>query len=165
MAARRLLIVLLVLLGVSTLAAALMPQRTLREGTTAGTTAPRPATTTPPVSESLPPQVPIVIGPKKLPLVEAHLGQQFTLLVKSAKPVQLWIPEFGLFGFAAPKAPARFELLPRSLDTIGVLFATTGMPAAKVKVLPPSAEKRTNKKQKRKSKPAKSPARGESGRA
>jgi hypothetical protein len=165
MAARRLLIVLLVLLGLSTLAAALVPQRTLREDTTAGTTATRPITTTPPISQSLPPQVPIVIGPKKLPLIEAHLDQQFTLVVKSAKPVQVSIPEFGQFGFAAPKAPARFELLPRSLETIGVLFAATNTPAAKIKVIPPSTEKQPTKKQKGTGKKPKSRARGESGRA
>jgi hypothetical protein len=165
MAARRLLIVLLVLLGLSTLAAALVPQRTLRDATTTGTTATRPTTTTPAISESLPPQIPIVIGPKKLPLVEAHLGQQFTLLVKSAKPVQVWIPEFGLFGFAAPKAPARFELLPQVAGTFGVLFAATSKPAAKIKVVPPSAEKQSKRKPKGKSKGAKSRARGGSGRA
>lgn len=165
MAARRLLIVLLVLLGLSTLAAALVPQRTLREGTTTGTTATRPTTTTPAISETLPPQIPIVIGPKRLPLVKAHVGQQFTLLVKSAKPVQVSIPEFGLFGFAAPKAPARFELLPQFAGTFGVLLAASNAPAAKLKVLPASAEKRTKKKPKGKAKKPRSRARGESGRA
>lgn len=144
MAARRLLIVLLVLLGLSTLAAALVPQRTLREGTSAttATTASGPATTTTQVPASVPPEVPITVPMKKPPVVLAHLGDQFTLLVTSTKGRQISIPEFGLLGFAAPDAPARFELLPTVPGTFGILFATTGKVAARLEVVEPSAKKR-----------------------
>jgi hypothetical protein len=135
MAARRLLIVMLVLLGLSTLAAALVPQRTLNgRGTTQTTTTqPRPTTTTTPV-QTVPPQIAISVGPKKLPLIRARVGDQFTLLVKSSRPKEIAIPKLGLVGFAAPGTPARFELLTTTPDTYGILFAATGKVAARLEV-------------------------------
>src|SRR3954449_10244851 len=115
MTARRLLIVMLVLLGISTLAAALVPQRTLRRGTTStGITQPaqtRPATT-PAGGRIL--MAKIVVGGKKVPVVAGpvctpgakpkctspiHVGDQVTLLVFSRIPAELEIKEFGLVGF------------------------------------------------------------------
>ena len=96
MAARRLLIVMLVLLGLSTLAAALVPQHPLRGGTTASTTTTQPTTTTagPPAGRSL--SVKILVGAKKVPVggrpalqaaqttVRAlHVGDQLSLKVFS----------------------------------------------------------------------------------
>jgi hypothetical protein len=156
MAARRLLIVMLVLLGISTLAAALVPQRTLNEEDTTGTTT-RPTTATSPAqtSETVP-QKEITVGPKELPLVLVQAGTQFTLLVSSDRPRELSIPEFGLVRFATPDTPARFELLTETPGTFGILFATSGKSAAQIKVvkhLPPKGE--------RKGKKAKSRARAE----
>jgi hypothetical protein len=123
MAARRLLIVMLVLLGLSTLAAALIPQRTLRdENGTGSTTRSTTTTQTNPAPVYFPPTK-ITVGGKKFPIVSpVHVGDQFTLLVKSRFPTQLSIPEFGQFGFAAPSAPARFELLAKTPGIFGVLF-------------------------------------------
>src|SRR5512138_965647 len=98
MAARRLLIVMLVLLGLSTLAAALVPQHALRGGTTGSTTTTQPtqSTTTPetPAGRSL--SVEIFVGGKKVPVVAAplckkrkprceplHVGDQLSLQVLS----------------------------------------------------------------------------------
>jgi hypothetical protein len=143
MAARRLLIVMLVLLGLSTLAAALVPQRTLREGTTTGTTTTPPTTT----SGAAPPNpafqrpTKITVGGKKFPVVSpVHVGDQLTLLVRSRVPAQIEIPEFGQLAFAAPDAPARFELLASTPGTFGVLFASTGRVAAQIRVVPASKE-------------------------
>src|SRR5262245_34587619 len=168
MAARRLLIVMLVLLGLSTLAAALVPQRTIREN---GTTTTQPTTTSPTPSAPNPAfrrPTKILVGGKKFPVVApVQVGDQLTLLVRSRFPAELTIPELGLVGFATPDTPARFELLADTPGTIGILFGdsekpgVTGRPAARIIVVQPGA-----KEQKRKGKKgARSPARGESGRA
>jgi hypothetical protein len=175
MTARRLLIVMLVLLGISTLAAALVPQRTLRRETTATNTATQPpqAAPAPPVAAGRSLMATIVVGGKKIPEVAGpvcakrkpscepiHVGDQVTLEVASRFPTQLEIKEFGLLGFAAPNAPARFELLPQSPDTIGIVFAPAGRRvAARVRVLTSKAAKAAVETQ-----PARSGARGGSGR-
>lgn len=125
MAARRLLIVMLILLGLSTLAAALVPQRALRNGTTSGTKTTQSSPTTPsPITDVLPPVAEITVGGKKFPVVApVHVGDQLTLLVRSRRPRQISIPEFGLIGFATRDTPARFELLPTTPGTFGILFA------------------------------------------
>jgi hypothetical protein len=173
MTARRLLIVMLILLGISTLAAALVPQRTLRRGTTTATTVTQPAQTAPaPIpagGRSL--MASIVVGGKKIPVVAGpvctkqkprcgppiHVGDQVTLLVYSHFGTELEIPEFGLVGFATPQAPARFELLAGAPDTIGILFAPSRKVAARIRVLP-AGGKATGKRR------ARSGARGGSGR-
>jgi hypothetical protein len=153
-AARRLLIVMLVLLGLSTLAAALVPQRTLREGrngTTTATagTASGPRATTTEIPASVPPEVPITVPMKKPPVVLAHLGDQFTLLVTSTKSREISIPEFGQLAFAAPDAAARFELLPTVPGRFGILFADSGRVAARLYVIERSAEPKGKKKRSR----------------
>jgi hypothetical protein len=152
MAARRLLIVMLVLLGLSTLAAALVPQHGLRDTTTGATTTTQPtvSTTTPeaPAGRSL--QAPITVGGKKIPVVAGpvcrkgepkcepsiHVGDQVSLQVFSTHgQAALEIPAFGLFGIASPNAPAFFDLLPQQAGTIGILFSDTRKVAARVEVL------------------------------
>jgi hypothetical protein len=150
MAARRLLIVMLVLLGLSTLAAALVPQHALRGGSTSSTTTTQPtqSTTTPepPPGRSL--SVEIVVGGKKVPVVASplckkrkpkceplHVGDQLSLQVLSKRQAELEIPTFGLLGVASPNAPALFQLLPRQPGTIGVVFTTPREVAARIQVL------------------------------
>ena len=149
MAARRLLIVLLVLLGLSTLAAALVPQRTLNEGGTTGTTTTQPTTTAPSATPNpafLRPTK-ITVGGKKFPVVSPiHVGDQLRLLVRSRFPAEIEIPEFGLLGFASPDAPARFELLPDTPGTFGILFADSGKPAGQIEVVPPAGTGKGAKK-------------------
>lgn len=148
MAARRLLIVMLILLGLSTLAAALVPQHSLRDGATTRTTTTQPTTTT--QTETAPAFVPptkITVGSKKFPIVSpVPVGEQLVLLVSSPFPTQLEIPEFGQIGFAAPKAPARFELLPTAPGTFGVLFAPSGKVAAQIRVVSPGKKKKQKQK-------------------
>ena len=142
MAARRLLIVMLVLLGLSTLAAALLPQRTLKQGDTTGTTTTQATATAPAATPNfafLPPTK-ITVGGKKFPVVSPiHVGDQLSLLVRSRFPAEIAIPEFGLVGFASPDAPARFELLPDTPGTFGILFAASDKPAAQIRVVAPTA--------------------------
>jgi hypothetical protein len=140
-AARRLLIVMLVLLGLSTLAAALVPQRTLNEGGTTGTTTTQ-ATTAAPSATPNPAflrPTKITVGGKKFPVVSPiHVGDQLRLLVRSRFPAEIEIPEFGLLAFASPDAPARFELLPDTPGTFGILFADSGKPAGQIEVVAPT---------------------------
>jgi hypothetical protein len=142
---------MVVLLGLSTLAAALVPQRTLNGGnsSTGTTTTTVPTTTTIPATTAAPVEVPITVGPKKRPLVKAHVGDQFTLLITSIQPREIYIPEFGLSAFAAPDAPARFELLTQTAGRFGILFAASGRVAADLEVLSAKAEARAKKKGKK----------------
>ncbi len=152
MAARRLLIVMLILLGLSTLAAALVPQGALRNGTTTGTTTTQSIPTTPsvPITDVLPPAAKITVGGKKFPVVApVDVGDQLTLLVRSRRPKQIAIPEFGLIGFASTEdTPARFELLPSTPGTFGILFAASGKVVGQIEVVERSgarAERRSRR--------------------
>ena len=137
MAARRLLIVMLILLGLSTLAAALIPQRALRGGNGTRSTTQTTTTTATTPSPSYVPPAKIAVGGRKFPIVSpVHVGEQFTLLVKSAFPAQISIPEFGQLGFTAPDAPARFELLATAPGRFGILFAESGKVAGQIRVYP-----------------------------
>jgi hypothetical protein len=174
MAARRLLIVMLVLLGLSTLAAALVPQHSLRGGTTTSqttTTQPTETTTTapPPPGRSL--SVEIVVGGKKVPVVAGplckarkprceplHVGDQLSLEVLSKKHGELEIPAFGLLGVASDNSPAFFQLLPREPATLGVLFTTPRRVAARIEVLSTKASAKAIQKQKGKKARQKQPA-------
>jgi hypothetical protein len=167
MAARRLLIVMLVLLGLSTLAAALVPQRTLRDGATNSTTTTttQPTTTTPTPNPAFLRPTKITVGGKEFPVVSPiEVGDQLRLLIRSHVPAEIEIPEFGLLGFASPDTPARFELLPEVPGTFGILFADTGKVAGQIKVVAPSGNKKSKKKAEGKKK-AKSRARAGSDRA
>jgi hypothetical protein len=171
MAARRLLIVMLILLGLSTLAAALVPPRSLREGattpSTTSTTQPvRTAPVAPPPSGrmlvaklalgsnkmagTVPRLIracPVTAGPKG-PCFAIRAGDQLSLVIRSPKATQLEIPGFGLVQTVAPDAPARFELLPDAPGIYGVLFAPTQKVAAQIRVLPQSGA-RTKKSPKK----------------
>ena len=150
MAARRLLIVMLVLLGLSTLAAALVPQHSLRDGSTSATTTTQPteSTTTPTPTAGRSLSVEIVVGGKKVPVVAdalckkhkprcepLHVGDQLSLEVLSRGSAQLAIPAFGLIGVASDNSPAFFQLLPHEPGTIGVLFTSPRRVAARIEVL------------------------------
>jgi hypothetical protein len=145
MAARRLLIVMLVLLGLSTLAAALIPQRSLRGGDTSNTATNRTEQATTTEAEAAPAFIPptrIKVGGKEFPVVSpVPVGQQLVLLVASPFPTQLGIQEFGQIGFAAPDAPARFQLLPRVPGTFGIQFQPSGKVAAQIRVVSPKKKK------------------------
>lgn len=179
MAARRLLIVMLILLGLSTLAAALVPQHALRGGTT-GSTATRaaPTTTTPPAPTGRSLTVEILVGGKKVPVVASplckqrkpkceplHVGDQLSLQVLSRINAQLEIPTFGLLGVASRNTPAFFDLLPQEPATIGMVFASSGKVAARINVLSAKAAARAIRKPGNSKTSAKSRARGGSDRA
>jgi hypothetical protein len=161
MAARRLLIVMLVLLGLSTLAAALVPPQALREDTTGSTSSTEQAETAPtdtvPRGRNL--KFKLRVGGKTTPVVSCpvakrragaceplKVGDQLTLVVSSRKADELEMPAFGLVDAVGPDEPARFEILVTSPGSYKIRFVSTGRIAGRIEVEAPAAEKRGKKK-------------------
>jgi hypothetical protein len=111
MAARRLLIVMLVLLGISILGGTLLPTQRARDRTTTATE----TTEEPIVRDTVPPgkllrrtiEVPAPVQ-KAIPV---NVGDQLLLLVASKKHDEVEIPKLGLVDAVDPFAPARFDIL------------------------------------------------------
>jgi hypothetical protein len=115
MAARRLIIVLLVLIAVSTVAAALAPNPEDRRDRQART---EPVTNGRPGDERAEPPPAlgrafraVVVDDRKGGSVRLRVGDQVTLTVKSRTTDQVQILGFGALEPVAPDAPARFDLL------------------------------------------------------
>jgi hypothetical protein len=137
MAARRLLIVMLVLLGLSTLAAALVPPRTTQDaGTTTGTEETEPGPTKSVPQGSFVPGV-VAIEPKGISLLSVNAGDQVQLAVCWSKPDEVEVPSFGLVDPVAPAKPARFDLLFEDPGTYGVKLVNADRVVARIKVGPP----------------------------
>jgi hypothetical protein len=162
MAARRLVIVMLVLLGISALAAALVPTRESDEGTvgsseTATTTATGAETTEAGAdgpdgansaktkakpdhgndcTEAAPMVVTctITVGGRTRPIVSIQPGEQLDLIVRSKLSDQVEIPALGLISTVAPAAPARFNLLPEESGDLGVRLVEAGRVVARIEV-------------------------------
>ena len=111
---------MLVLLGVSTLAAALVPPLPEDdEETTTTTSVTSPRTSSLPaggllVSETLD------AGAKGVERIRLGLGDQLVLRVVSPRPGEVAVPSLGLLADVAPLAPARFDILARREGRFGV---------------------------------------------
>lgn len=136
MAARRLLIVLLLLLGISTLAAALLPDRAgERENGTEEETATRPSTA--PTERTSPGGergVGVRIQPGRVRVIRAEVGEQLTIRVRADRAGLLEIPALGLVDAVAPGAPARFNLLPTEPASYGIRFLDSERVVARIEV-------------------------------
>lgn len=139
MAARRLLIVMLVLLGVSTLAAALVPTPEPQEDEES--TASQPTATEPrdplPKGEKL--QAEIEVGGEKVPVVGSRdrpvaVGDQLALEVRCKCSDLVEIPALGLVQAVSPGTPARFDLLPASAGSYGIRLLDADTVAARIEV-------------------------------
>jgi hypothetical protein len=106
-AARRLLIVMLVLLGVSTVAAALVPVE--RDAGSDDTTTTSTPTTKRPTGRLVPKA--IHAGAPEPQTVRVEVGDQLQLEVTSKSAHQVEIPRLGELEDVDPDAPARFDLL------------------------------------------------------
>jgi hypothetical protein len=132
MAARRLLIVMLVLLGFSTLAAALVQPPAQQEGT--GST----------IAEETEPTIPdplpkgkglgfdFEVGGEKIQVVQAEVGDQLSLVISSKRSDLLEIPAFGLLEAVGPGSPARFQLLVREPGAYGIRFVEANRVVARI---------------------------------
>lgn len=141
MAARRLLIVMLILLGISTLAAALVPPQSARDESS-GSTATAQTETTPtdklPNGKAL--SATIAVGGDQIPVVPVKLGDQLTLTVKSDRADLLEIPALGLVEAVAPGSPARFEVLAEERGSYGIRFVEADRVVARIEVEAPAAK-------------------------
>jgi hypothetical protein len=123
---------MLILLGLSTLAAALVPPRSLEQGTdeTTATTATEPAeTATVPFSDIVGVQFVIKVGPKEAPIKVVPLkpGQQLALTVRSDRTGLLEIPAIGRFEPVSPDTSAYFNLLLPATGSYAINFIGTGL--------------------------------------
>jgi hypothetical protein len=109
MAARRLVIVMLVLLGVSTLLASLAPPPGSRTGSSTTATGPR---TTKQASKNAAELVRRQIDAQasRPEVIQVPAGDQLALEVSSDRVAEIEIDLLGLLDTAAPLAPARFDV-------------------------------------------------------
>jgi hypothetical protein len=134
MAARRLLIVMLVLLGISTLGAALIPSERLERARTTSTTQPLPPDTLP-SGERVRAKVRVARG--RLPVVGIKLGQQLVLRVAAKTRDDVEIPRLGLTEAVDPVTPARFDLLPTESGRYAIRLVHADRTGAEIVVAPP----------------------------
>lgn len=145
MAARRLLIVMLILLGLSTLAAALVPTRPNEDEGTGSTIASEATETESSPADTVPPGKPlgltIRVGKGPVKVVPIHVGDQLTLIVRSTRADQLEIPSLGLLETVAPGLPARFEVFARAKGNLGIRYVEADRLVARIQVQPPKEPK------------------------
>lgn len=139
MAARRLIMVMLVLLVVSSVAAALVPveRDPDAESTTTETSSEPSAPAGELVRETLP------AGEREADPIRISLGDQLELRVTSKRPGQVEIPGLGVVDDVDPEAPARFDLLPLDpgdypirLRELGTAEAPSTRPIGSIEVSP-----------------------------
>jgi hypothetical protein len=118
MAARRLLIVMLVLLGVSTLAAALVPPRSPREGSTTSTTTETEPVDTVPRGEGK--SARIEVDSDRISVVPVALGDQLSLTIASRRADLVEIPAIGLIDSLGPNGPALFDVFASRVGSYGI---------------------------------------------
>ncbi len=154
MAARRLIIVLLVLFAVSVVAAMIAPERRgplLGDGSSSSTDSTSSTTTVTekttqdelPSGEAL--TVRIDVSETKPESVEAFVGDQLALNVGSEQPRAIEIPAFGVTEFAAPEAPANFNLLLREPGRLPIIDGDSGELLGRLDVTEPKTEKKAEK--------------------
>jgi type II secretory pathway pseudopilin PulG len=141
MAVRRLLIVMLILLGISTLAAALVPQRPNENNdsseTTETATSAQSATETAPSADGRFVAARIFVGGKKVKVVPLALGDRLRLTVCSREFTGLLeIPRLGRFDPIAPGTPVLFDLLPEATGSYAIRFVEPDSLAARIEVGP-----------------------------
>jgi len=127
-AARRLIIVLLVLFGISVLAASIAPDRKggqlldSPDSTSSTTTAKVPP---PPEATGEALTARITASATDPQTVEGFAGDQLELIVASDQSVVVELPDFGVTGTAAENAPATFDLLLRDSGRFAITDDTT----------------------------------------
>lgn len=127
MAARRLVAVMLVLLFVSSLAAALAPVRQGEEtSTTETTTRVAPAAAAPGPGTGALVRATLDADARRSGRVLAAVGDQLQLRVDGRRPATVEIPRLGATESVGPLAPARFDLLLSDPGTYAVRLLETG---------------------------------------
>ena len=130
MAARRLVVVMLVLLAISVVAAALLPG----PKSSGPAVLPRQPTTLPKPKLAPPPPSGPLLGARmrvssKASRVRIERGDELRLSVAAPGGDDIEIPGFGLTATATPFAPARFDLLADRTGTFAVRAVSSASPA------------------------------------
>jgi hypothetical protein len=136
MAARRLLILMLTVLAVSTLAAALIAPRPEPVSPTATEHDDDAAASGPNTGGRLI-EVRVRTGALRAETVRLRLGDQLELTVRSRSDGQVEIPRFGLIEDAGPGMPARFSLLMSEPGSFAVRLAGKRRDVARIEVSAP----------------------------
>ena len=135
MVARRLLILLLVLLGISTLAAALAPVKSPKDKTT--TTTPRLTTpSAPPAKSAGLFKYTIDANSKNVNVVELYVGEELLLTVKSKLYDQVSIPKLGQIEPVSPGFAAKFDLYLNQRGTYAVRLVGANRLVGRLRVSP-----------------------------
>ncbi len=134
-AARRLLIVMLILLGISTLAAALVPTREAGDETT-GTTATDAETATPdrPSQGDLLAPVRIDVDDETLDVIRVELGDEVRLVIHGKRADLVEIPAIGIVEPVSPGSPARLHFLAPASGSYGVRLVEADRVVARIEV-------------------------------
>jgi len=134
MAARRLLILLLAVLAISTLAAALIGPRTTSEPPTS-TAARQPAAGRQARDRSgRLIEKTVAAGRRRPETIRLHPGDQLELTVRSRVPGQVEVRRLGLLKDVGPDTPAQLSLLPDEIGRYPVRLAGSGRVLAVVVV-------------------------------
>jgi hypothetical protein len=148
MAARRLLIVMLVMLGISTLAAALVPPQQSREGE--GTTETSPETTP---TDTVPEEprgrlfrAAINTSDDRVEVIPLRTGDQLELAVRSRRRDQVELPAFGLIAAVGPDGPALFDVLAEKPGEYAIRLVEADRVVGRIEVRNPTGKKRDAKK-------------------
>ena len=142
---------MLVLLAISTVAAALVPvEQASREETSTTST----RTESPDRAEGK--LVPGLIdaGSRKREAVRIRLGDQLELRVTSPRPDQVEIPRLGELEDVDPDAPAHFDLLPFEVGSYPVRLVEADRTIGRVEVKPPQAANGKSRKGTKREKPS-----------
>jgi hypothetical protein len=140
MAARRLLIVMLVLLGISALAAALVPGQRLNQGTSSTSTSTEETTAIDTLPQGRLLTATISAARPKQQVVQLKLGDELILLVKANVRDDVEIPALGLVEAVDPVTPARFDLLPTQTGSYPIRLVTGLRRVGRIQVLPRKSE-------------------------
>ena len=136
MAARRLVLLMLVLLFMSSLAAALVPVETDRDDDTRTTR----TTREPPEPRGRLLGRTIEAGAERPARIEIELGDQLSLTVRGERPGEVEIPRLGELESVDPDAPARFDLLPPEPGSYAVRLVEPGSVIARIEVGEPARD-------------------------
>ena len=151
MVARRLLIVMLVLLGISALAAALVPGQRLNQGTDTSSTTTEETTAVVPQGRLL--TATINAARTKQQAVRIRLGDELILLVKANLRDDVEIPALGVVEPVDPVTPARFDLLPPQTGSYPIRLVTEHRRVGRLQVLPRKSKKEPKEPAKNAGKP------------
>lgn len=132
MAARRLIIVLVVLLAISVVASAIAPDR--RSGrfpvgteTSTTTVEDEPEEPTGDLVEAE-----IAISAERPQVVRATVGERLSLSISAPRAIQIEIEDLGLIGNAAPNSPVVFDALLREPGRLPITDAVSGQVLGRV---------------------------------